>query len=123
MLKIAPDLTDTQLSDIIDIVEVTKIDGVIATNTTLARDGLKSNEPLTSQSGGLSGKPLTKRSTEVIRYLHTHSKGAFPIVGGGGIHTPSDAKEKLDAGASLIQLYTGFVYEGPALVCNINKKL
>mgnify|MGYP001468491306 FL=1 len=123
LLKIAPDLTDTQLSDIIDIVEVTKIDGVIATNTTLARDGLKSNETLTSQSGGLSGKPLNKRSTEVIRYLHTHSKGAFPIVGVGGIHTPSDAKEKLDAGASLIQLYTGFVYEGPALVCNINKKL
>ena len=123
LLKIAPDLSDTQLSDIIDIVEVTKIDGVIATNTTLARDGLKSNETLPSQSGGLSGKPLTKRSTEVIRYLHTHSKGAFPIVGVGGIHTPSDAKEKLDAGASLIQLYTGFVYEGPALVCNINKKL
>lgn len=123
LLKIAPDLTDTQLSDIIDIVQVTKIDGVIATNTTLARDGLKSNETLTSQSGGLSGKPLNKRSTEVIRYLHTHSKGAFPIVGVGGIHTPSDAKEKLDAGASLIQLYTGFVYEGPALVCNINKKL
>ena len=123
LLKIAPDLTDTQLSDIIDIVEVTKIDGVIATNTTLSRDGLKSNETLPSQSGGLSGKPLTKRSTEVIRYLHTHSKGAFPIVGVGGIHTPSDAKEKLDAGASLIQLYTGFVYEGPASVCNINKKL
>ena len=123
LLKIAPDLTDTQLSDIIDIVEVTKIDGVIATNTTLARDGLKSNETLTSQSGGLSGKPLNKRSTEVIRYLHTQSKGAFPIVGVGGIHTPSDAKEKLDAGASLIQLYTGFVYEGPASVCNINKKL
>ncbi|CAI8270403.1 MAG: Dihydroorotate dehydrogenase (quinone) [Flavobacteriales bacterium] len=123
LLKIAPDLSDTQLSDIIDIVQVTKIDGVIATNTTLARDGLKSNETLPSQSGGLSGKPLTKRSTEVIRYLHTHSKGAFPIVGVGGIHTPSDAKEKLDAGASLIQLYTGFVYEGPALVCNINKKL
>ena len=123
LLKIAPDLTDTQLSDIIDIVEVTKIDGVIATNTTLSRDGLKSNETLPSQSGGLSGKPLTKRSTEVIRYLHTHSKGAFPIVGVGGIHTPSDAKEKLNAGASLIQLYTGFVYEGPASVCNINKKL
>ena len=123
LLKIAPDLSDTQLSDIIDIVQVTKIDGVIATNTTLSRDGLKSNETLPSQSGGLSGKPLNKRSTEVIRYLHTHSKGAFPIVGVGGIHTPSDAKEKLDAGASLIQLYTGFVYEGPALVCNINKKL
>ena len=123
LLKIAPDLTDTQLSDIIDIVEVTKIDGVIATNTTLSRDGLKSPESLTKQAGGLSGKPLTNRSTEVIRYLHTQSKGAFPIVGVGGIHTPNDAKEKLAAGASLIQLYTGFVYEGPAAVRNINNSL
>ena len=123
LLKIAPDLTDSQLDDIIDIVEVTKIDGVIATNTTLGRNGLKSPESLTKQAGGLSGKPLTKRSTEVIRYLHTQSKGAFPIVGVGGIHTPNDAKEKLAAGASLIQLYTGFVYEGPAAVMNINNAL
>lgn len=123
LIKIAPDLTDTQLSDIIDIVKITKIDGVIATNTTLSRDGLKSDSSLIKQSGGLSGKPLTNRSTEVIRYLHTQSKGAFPIIGVGGIHTPNDAKEKLAAGASLIQLYTGFVYEGPAAVYNINKHL
>ena len=123
LLKIAPDLTNTQLSDIIDIVEATKIDGVIATNTTLSRDGLQSPEKLTKQAGGLSGKPLTKRSTEVIRYLHTQSKGAFPIIGVGGIHTPDDAKEKLKAGASLIQLYTGFVYEGPASVSKINSFL
>lgn len=123
LLKIAPDLTNTQLSDIIDIVKVTKIDGVIATNTTLSREGLQSPENLTKQAGGLSGKPLTKRSTEVIRYLHTQSKGAFPIIGVGGIHTPDDAKEKLTAGASLVQLYTGFVYEGPATVCKINKQL
>lgn len=123
LLKIAPDLTDTQLSDIIDIVEVTKIDGVIATNTTLSRDGLKSPESLTKQAGGLSGKPLAKRSTEVIRYLHTQSEGAFPIIGVGGVHTPSDAKEKLAAGASLVQLYTGFVYEGPAAVRRINNAL
>ena len=123
LLKIAPDLTDSQLSDIIDIVKVTKIDGVIATNTTLSREGLQSPENLTKQAGGLSGKPLTKRSTEVIRYLHSQSKGAFPIIGVGGIHTPNDAKEKLAAGASLVQLYTGFVYEGPAAVRRISQFL
>lgn len=123
LLKIAPDLTDAQLSDIIDIVNITKIDGVIATNTTLSRDGLQSPENLTAQTGGLSGKPLTNRSTEVIRYLHTKSKGVFPIIGVGGIHTPNDAKAKLDAGASLVQLYTGFVYEGPAAVRRINASL
>ncbi|MGB0357390.1 MAG: quinone-dependent dihydroorotate dehydrogenase [Flavobacteriaceae bacterium] len=123
LLKIAPDLTDSQLSDIIDIVKVTKIDGVIATNTTLSREGLQSPENLIKQAGGLSGKPLTKRSTEVIRYLHSQSKGAFPIIGVGGIHTPNDAKEKLAAGASLVQLYTGFVYEGPAAVRRISQFL
>lgn len=123
LLKIAPDLTDTQLTDIIDIVKETKIDGVIATNTTLSREGLQSPQTVTQQSGGLSGKPLTNRSTEVIRYLHTQSKGAFPIIGVGGIHTPEDAQQKLDAGASLVQLYTGFVYEGPAIVSKINAAL
>lgn len=121
LLKIAPDLTDSQLSDIIDIVAHTKIDGVIATNTTLSREGLQSAKSLIQQTGGLSGKPLTNRSTEVIRYLHTQSKGAFPIIGVGGIRTPKDAKQKFDAGASLVQLYTGFVYEGPAAVRNINR--
>lgn len=123
LLKIAPDLSNAQLSDIIDIVVETKIDGVIATNTTLSREGLTSDKTLIEQPGGLSGKPLTKRSTEVIRYLHNQSKGAFPIIGVGGIHSPEDAKEKLEAGASLIQLYTGFVYEGPAAVRNINTSL
>ncbi|MDG1761088.1 MAG: quinone-dependent dihydroorotate dehydrogenase [Flavobacteriaceae bacterium] len=123
LLKIAPDLTDTQLSDIIDIVATTQIDGVIATNTTLSRKGLQSEATLTQQAGGLSGKPLTNRSTEVIRFLHQQSKGAFPIIGVGGIHTPKDAQEKLNAGASLIQLYTGFVYEGPKVVSKINNVL
>ena len=120
LLKIAPDLSNSQLDDIIDIMAYTHIDGVIATNTTLLRDGLKSSTELTEQAGGLSGKPLTKRSTEVISYLHTQSKAAFPIVGVGGIHTPDDVQEKLAAGASLVQLYTGFVYEGPAVVKRMN---
>ena len=123
LLKIAPDLTDSQLSDIIEIVEVTRIDGVIATNTTLSRDGLQSPTAIARQQGGLSGKPLSKRSTAVIRYLHTHSKGAFPIIGVGGIHTPNDVKEKIDAGASLVQLYTGFIYEGPGVIKRMNKTL
>ena len=121
LLKIAPDLSDSQVDDIIEIVANTKIDGVIATNTTLSRTGLMSSAELTNQAGGLSGKPLTKRSTEVISYLHTKSKAAFPIIGVGGIHTPEDAQEKLAAGASLVQLYTGFVYEGPGVVKRMNR--
>ncbi|MCJ8210069.1 quinone-dependent dihydroorotate dehydrogenase [Mucilaginibacter sp. RS28] len=123
LLKIAPDLTDEQLDDIIDIVAETKIAGVIATNTTISRAGLVSPEKITKEAGGLSGKPLTKRSTEVIRYLAEKSGRAFPIIGAGGIHSAEDALEKLNAGASLIQLYTGFIYEGPALISRINKKL
>ena len=121
LLKIAPDLIDTQLDDIIDIVISTKIDGVIATNTTLSREGLKSKNKL--QTGGLSGKPLNRRSTEVIRYLRSKSNNAFPIIGVGGIHSAEDALEKIEAGASLVQLYTGFVYEGPAVIKRINKLL
>ncbi len=121
LLKIAPDLSDEQLLDIIDIVKETKIAGVIATNTTLSREGLKSENK--KETGGLSGKPLTKRSTEVIRFLSEKSGKAFPIIGVGGIHTAEDAIEKLDAGASLIQLYTGFIYEGPELISKINKKI
>ena len=121
LLKIAPDLTDEQLLDIIDIVTTTKIAGVIATNTTISREGLQSENK--KEMGGLSGKPLTKRSTEVIRFLSEKSNKSFPIIGVGGIHTPEDAIEKLEAGASLIQLYTGFVYEGPELVKAINKKI
>lgn len=121
LLKIAPDLTDSQLLDIIDIVADTKIAGVIATNTTISRDGLQSANK--TETGGLSGKPLTKRSTEVIRFLSEKSNKAFPIIGVGGIHTAEDAIEKLEAGASLVQLYTGFIYEGPQLVSDINKKI
>ena len=121
LLKIAPDLSNDQLLDIIDIVTTVNIDGVIATNTTLNREGLQSHHR--AEAGGLSGKPLTKRSTEVIRFLVEKSNNAFPIIGVGGIHTPEDAIEKLEAGASLIQLYTGFVYEGPGAVKRINKAL
>ncbi len=123
LLKIAPDLSDNQLLDIISIVKDTEIDGVIATNTTISRKDLKSHLILTEEKGGLSGKPLGNRSTEVIRFLAEKSNKAFPIIGVGGIHSPEDALEKLDAGADLIQLYTGFVYEGPALIKNINKAL
>ncbi|WP_281335942.1 quinone-dependent dihydroorotate dehydrogenase [Flavobacterium eburneipallidum] len=121
LLKIAPDLTDSQLLDIIEIVQETKIAGVIATNTTLSREGLQSENK--AEMGGMSGKPLAKRSTEVIRFLSEKSNKAFPIIGVGGIHSPEDAIEKLEAGACLIQLYTGFIYEGPALVKAINKKI
>ena len=121
LLKIAPDLTDSQLLDIIDIVKETVIDGVIATNTTISREGLQSQNQ--EETGGLSGKPLTKRSTEVIRFLAEKSNNAFPIIGVGGIHSPEDALEKIEAGALLVQLYTGFIYEGPALVKKINKVL
>ena len=123
LLKIAPDLTDTQLLDIIDIVSKTNTDGVIATNTTIARDGLQSDSAICAEKGGLSGKPLSKRSTDVIRFLNTNSKGSFPIIGVGGIHTPQDAIDKLEAGASLLQIYTGFVYEGPGMVKRILKAL
>jgi dihydroorotate dehydrogenase len=123
LLKIAPDLTNSQLDDIIEIVMETKIAGVIATNTTISRDDLLSSENLKKESGGLSGKPLTARSTEVIRYLSEHSNKSFVIIGVGGIHSPEDAIEKIKAGASLIQLYTGFIYEGPGLVKRILKGL
>ncbi|WP_349351791.1 MULTISPECIES: quinone-dependent dihydroorotate dehydrogenase [unclassified Flagellimonas] len=123
LLKIAPDLTDDQLLDIIEIVADTKIDGVIATNTTIARQNLKSHLTLTEEMGGLSGKPLTNRSTEVIRFLSENSRKAFPIIGVGGIHAPEDALEKLEAGADLVQLYTGFIYEGPGLIKKINKAI
>ena len=121
LLKIAPDLTNEQLLDIIDIVNITKIAGVIATNTTISREGLHSEQK--DETGGLSGKPLTHRSTEVIRFLSDRSNKSFPIIGVGGIHSAQDAIDKLEAGASLIQLYTGFIYEGPALVKAINKRI
>ncbi|MFM9984657.1 MAG: quinone-dependent dihydroorotate dehydrogenase [Flavobacteriales bacterium] len=123
LLKIAPDLTDAQLDDIVEIVRETQIQGVIATNTTIDRSGLQTtSETLKSiGAGGLSGKPLTDRSTDVIRYLVQKSKNGFPVIGVGGIHNAADAIEKLNAGAVLVQVYTGFIYEGPAIAKKINK--
>jgi dihydroorotate dehydrogenase len=120
-LKIAPDLTESQLNDIVEIVLETKIAGVIATNTTISRDHLQTNSDVVQNigMGGLSGAPVRNRSTEVIHYLNQKSNGAFPIIGVGGIHTSKDAQEKLDAGSSLVQVYTGFIYEGPAIARNI----
>lgn len=123
LLKIAPDLSEAQLDDIIEIVQQTGIAGVIATNTTIRREGLHSEASLVAEAGGLSGQPVKQLSTEVIRYLHRQSKGAFPIIGVGGIHSAADALEKLQAGATLVQIYTGFVYEGPGLVKKINQAL
>jgi len=125
LLKIAPDLTNEQLDDIITIVADTKIDGVIATNTTIDRSGLKTakNKVEAIGNGGLSGKPVGLRSTQVIKYLAEKSNRAFPIIGVGGIHSTEDALEKLAAGATLLQIYTGFIYEGPSLVKRINKAI
>jgi dihydroorotate dehydrogenase len=125
LLKIAPDLTLGQLDDIVEIVKATKIDGVIATNTTTERINLTIDNKKISRigMGGLSGKPLRDRSTEVIRYLRQKSEGKFHIIGVGGIMNPDDAIDKLMAGASLIQVYTGFVYKGPGLIKKINKKI
>lgn len=125
LLKIAPDLTNDQLDDIVALVDETKIAGVIATNTTIDRGGLRTSESRLDEigNGGLSGKPVAGRSTDVIRYLNKKSGGAFPIIGVGGIHSAKDAIEKLEAGASLVQIYTGFIYEGPALIKRINKEI
>ena len=125
LLKIAPDLTNEQLDDIVEIVDSTKIDGVIAANTTIDRSKLKTSDTEVERigAGGLSGKPVRQRSTEVVRYLAQKSKKSFPIVAVGGIYTAEDAIEKLEAGADLVQIYTGFIYEGPAIVKRINKGL
>ena len=125
LLKIAPDLTDAQLDDILLIARETRLSGLVVTNTTIARHGLQTDSGHVQDlgAGGLSGRPLRQRATEMVRYLHRHSHGALPIIGVGGIHSAEDAQEKLVAGASLVQLYTGFVYEGPALVKRINQAL
>lgn len=125
LLKIAPDLTATQLDDIVEILKETKTDGVIATNTTISRENLITPKEQLEKigNGGLSGKPVTDRSTEVIRYLRTKLGPNYPIIGVGGIMTPEDALEKIKAGADLIQIYTGFIYEGPGFIKQINKAL
>jgi len=125
LLKIAPDLTQGQLDDIIEITESLNLDGIVATNTTISREGLSISKDRISQigNGGLSGRPVRERSTAVIRYIRNKTDGQLPIIAVGGIFTAEDAREKLDAGASLVQVYTGFIYEGPGLVRKICKEL
>ena len=125
LLKIAPDLNHSQLDDILEIVKEVGLDGIIATNTTIDRSELKTpkSEVESIGMGGLSGKPLSHKSTEIIRYLHQKSQGSIPIIGVGGIHSAKDAIEKLKAGASLVQIYTGFIYNGPSLIKEINKEI
>jgi len=125
LLKIAPDLSNDQLNDIVEIVLETNLSGVIATNTTLSRNDLKtsSNEIEKAGAGGLSGKSIARRSTEIIRYLKSKSQNKFVIIGVGGIHSPQDAQEKISAGADLIEIYTGMIYEGPSLMKRILKSL
>ena len=125
LLKISPDLSNSQLNDIITVMSDTNLDGLIATNTTIKRSDLKTNKKKLQKigDGGLSGKPIKERSLEVIKYLSDKSGKAFPIIGVGGIHSTKDAIEKIEAGASLVQIYTGFIYEGPSLVKRINQSI
>jgi dihydroorotate dehydrogenase len=125
LLKIAPDLTNEQLDDVIDLAVEIKLDGLVATNTTISRDGLTSHHSLLTKigAGGLSGLPVKQRSTEVLKYIHQKTNGQIPVIASGGIFTAADAKEKLQAGACLVQVWTGFIYEGPAIVNNICKGL
>jgi dihydroorotate dehydrogenase len=123
LLKIAPDLTDTQLDDVIDIVKSVKLSGIVATNTTIERDGLSGDKQMVEQTGpgGVSGRPLKQRSTEIIKYITQKTEGKLPIIAVGGIFTAEDAQEKIEAGAKLVQVYTGFIYQGPAIAKNICK--
>ena len=125
LLKIAPDLNNQQLDEIIDLVATTKIDGVIASNTSVNREGLLTSNSRLQEigNGGLSGQPIKNRSTKVIKYLADNSNKSFPIIGVGGIHSAADALEKIEAGADLVQVYTGFIYEGPSLIKKINKAI
>ncbi len=123
LLKIAPDLNEAQLDDILEIVASTGISGIIATNTTLSREGLRSDPALAAEAGGLSGAPLTRRSTEIIAYLVQHRTKPFVIIGAGGVDSAETAAQKLAAGADLVQLYTGFIYRGPSLAGNIVRGL
>lgn len=125
LLKIAPDLNDIQLDEIIDLVSETKIAGVIASNTSTTRDNLKASKERLEEigNGGVSGQPIKNQSTKVIKYLADNSNKSFPIIGVGGIHSAEDAIEKINAGADLVQVYTGFIYEGPSLIKKINRAI
>lgn len=125
LVKIAPDLTDEDILAVVDLARQSGLAGIIATNTTIRRDGLKTQvlqrtgNPIADEAGGISGAPVRSRSTEVIRLIYRHTNGEFPIVGVGGIFNADDAWEKITAGASLLQVYTGWIYEGPAMVRQI----
>jgi dihydroorotate dehydrogenase len=125
LLKIAPDLNNAQLDEIIELVAETNIDGVIASNTSTTRDNLKASKERLQEigNGGVSGQPIKNQSTKVIQYLAEHSNKSFPIIGVGGIHSAKDSLEKIKAGADLVQIYTGFIYEGPSLIKKINKAI
>ncbi|MEO6229311.1 MAG: quinone-dependent dihydroorotate dehydrogenase [Ferruginibacter sp.] len=123
LLKIAPDLTKEQIDDVIELAMEIKLDGLVAANTTISREGLISDETVFNEMGGLSGAPLRERSTEIVRYINQQTKGTIPVIASGGIFTGADALEKMEAGASLIQVWTGFIYEGPAIVKNICKSI
>jgi dihydroorotate dehydrogenase len=125
LLKIAPDLTNEQLDDVVDLALEIKLDGLVATNTTISRSDLNTHDSLLTRigAGGLSGLPVQKRSTEVVRYINQKTNGQIPVIASGGIFTAADAKEKMDAGAVLVQVWTGFIYEGPSIVKNICKGL
>lgn len=125
LLKIAPDLSKEQIDDVIDLALEIKLDGIVATNTTISRLGLIAGDTELKKigAGGLSGKPLKEKSTEIVAYIHQKSGGQIPLIASGGIFSGEDAKEKLKAGASLVQVWTGFIYEGPAIVKNITKQL
>ena len=124
LLKIAPDLTQEQLDDVIDLAMEIKLDGIVATNTTISLEGLSQQSTVNSQQpGGLSGMPLKHKSTEIVKYIFEKTNGEIPIIASGGIFTGDDAKEKFDAGASLVQVWTGFIYEGPGIVNHICQHL
>ncbi|MFC2120047.1 quinone-dependent dihydroorotate dehydrogenase [Bacteroidota bacterium] len=125
LIKISPDLDEKRLSEVIEIVRSTGIDGIIATNTTTGRDNLSYTDEEINDfgNGGLSGKPLKNRAIEVVKFLHKTSNGEIPIIGTGGIMNPEDANDMIEAGASLVQIYTGFIYEGPGLIRKIKKKI
>jgi len=124
LLKIAPDISQSQIDDVIDLAIEIRLDGLVATNTTISREGLSHrSQEVSKEAGGLSGLPLKSRSTEIVQYISQKAKGQFPIIASGGIFTSTDAREKLQSGASLVQVWTGFIYEGPFIVRNILKAL
>lgn len=125
LLKIAPDLTQEQIDDVINLALEIKLDGLVASNTTISREQLTTHDSQLTKigAGGVSGLPVKTRSTEIVKYIHQKTNGQIPVIASGGIFTGADAKEKIDAGASLVQVWTGFIYEGPSIVKNICKEI